>query len=129
MKIGLWRAALVMAVLFVGVQGMLFAQGSLFANLPKHNNNKYALQVGSSVTAYIYGATDVSQSSGTIPVKIKSSNLGEQIVSGTIFVDSQYGKSIGFTYTAPLNGCQTSVVEYNGHNANSDFLDDGLMMV
>jgi hypothetical protein len=126
MKHSIWRAVLVMTVLLVGVQGMAFSQGSLWANLPAHNKNKYALQVGATVQAYIYGATDVSQSSGSIPLIIRSSVLGNQTVIGTVFIDGQYGKSIMFSYTAPANGCQTNVVAYNGHNANSDLIDDGI---
>ena len=93
------------------------AVGTLYAPYNfAYNPTHYAAVAGSTYTAWIRGATDVSGS--TINVYIKSSNFGNQTVVGTKDL-SDGPNSYKFTFTVPVSGwCQTSVVAYgtNGNN-------------
>jgi hypothetical protein len=92
-------------------------------SLAVHNSTHYKLQVGTKVTGKIVGATDIP-CSGTVSVIIKSSTLGNTTVKGS--VNSKC--TITFSYTAPKNGCDTSIVAYssNGNNSNNDIIADGV---
>jgi len=84
--------------------------------LTPFNANKYALKVGSTVTCTIDGASDASGKT-TVPVIIKSSQLGNTTVTGTVSGSGSSTK-VTFTFTAPTGGCNTVVVAYisNGNN-------------
>ncbi|HET7568021.1 MAG TPA: hypothetical protein VFJ91_08535 [Gaiellaceae bacterium] len=93
--------------------------------LTPHNPTHYKLQVGTGGTFAIVGATDVAP--GPVTVYVKSSTLGNTAVAGTAATDPTYGTTITFSYTAPANGCDTTVVAYasNGNVSNNDVIDDG----
>ena len=103
----------------VGAPGA--AAGALNCPLSAHNPTHYALQVGTSVTCTITGAEDVSGQS-TVDVIIKSSQFGNQTVTGTV-TGTGASTTITFTFTAPANGCDTTVVAYstNGNNVSGDY--------
>jgi len=86
--------------------------------LTPFNPNKYALQVGTTVTCTITGASDASGQT-TVPVIIKSSQLGNTTVTGTVS-GSGSTTTVTFTFTAPVGGCNTVVVAYisNGNNTS-----------
>jgi len=129
-KLGVCRAALPSAVA-IGAAMLVFAPGAsaaiapgaLKCSLPEYNPTKYALQASptpQTITCTITGASDVSGS--TVPVIIKSSNLGNTTVMGSVS-----GTTITFTFTAPRNGCNTSIVAYgsNGNNTNNSWITPG----
>lgn len=93
--------------------------------LSPHNPTHYKLEVGTGGTFAIVGATDVAP--GPVTVYVKSSTLGNTAVAGTAASDPTYGTMITFSYTAPANGCDTTVVAYDspGNVSNNDVIDDG----
>lgn len=96
-----------------------FGQGSLWADLPVYNNTHYQAMVGTTVTAQIRNATDVSGS--TITVYIKSSTFGNQEVTGNLIAEDTYE----FSFSVPKTGwCNTTIVAYGapGNNANNDLI-------
>jgi hypothetical protein len=101
------------------------APGSLNCPLDPGNPVKYDLEVGTSVTCTIEGVTDtIGDANGNVPVWVKSSNLGNTELVGTLV-----GTTITFTFTAPEGGCFTTIVSYTddlGNNSNNDFINDGL---
>jgi SdrD B-like domain len=109
------------------------AKGSLFCcngsfSLPG-NPTKYDVRVGVPITARIDGATDAgSPAPATIQVFVKSSNFGNQALTGTLTAGPQPQPSYTFTFTAPQSACDTTVVSYKniGLNSNNDYRDDGL---
>ena len=107
---------------FVPAASAAVAPGSLHCpTLSPYNSAHYGLEVGATVTCTIEGATDVAD--GPVDVFIKSTALGNTTVAGVAL-----GGVITFSFTAPANGCDTSVVAYgtNGNVSNNDFIDDGL---
>jgi hypothetical protein len=86
------------------------------------NTSKYALQAGATVTCTITGATDLPAGATSVTITIMSSDLGNTTVTGTVS-----GTTITFSYTAPTNGCNTTVLSYlhNGHLVNSPFSGPG----
>jgi len=92
--------------------------GSLNCPLPVHNPTHYKLQVGTTVTCTIDGASEVSGQS-TTTVFIKSSTLGNSQVTGTV-TGTGSATQITFTFTAPLDGCDTTVVAYENVGLNSN---------
>jgi uncharacterized repeat protein (TIGR01451 family) len=96
--------------------------GALNCPLPVHNPTHYKLQVGTTVTCTIDGAEEVSGQS-TTSVWIKSSTLGNTELTGTVTGTGQ-DTQITFTFTAPGDGCDTTVVAYDkvGTNANNTII-------
>jgi len=98
-------------------------------SLPTLNDTHYKVQVGTTITGMIIGATDAStalapcDATDQVNVIIQSTPLGNTLVCGDLA-----GVDVTFTYTAPANGCQTSTVSYNkeGHHADNDIIVDGL---
>jgi hypothetical protein len=92
--------------------------GALNCPLPQYlkNPTHYALAVGTQVTCTIDDATDVSNGDVTIFVK---TSMGNDLVTG-----SASEGTITFSYTAPSNGCSTSIVAYGtpGNNTNASLL-------
>jgi hypothetical protein len=117
-----WTAAglltVLMATALVLVPGASAGSkaGTLDCALNQFNSNKYALQVGTTITCTIDGASDASGKT-TVPVIIKSSDLGNTTVTGTVSGSGSSTK-VTFEFTAPLGGCNTVVVAYisNGNN-------------
>ncbi|MBI1748689.1 MAG: HYR domain-containing protein [Acidobacteria bacterium] len=87
------------------------------------NNSKYKLVVGTTVTSKIINATDASTTTSSpcssaspgVKVIIKSTDLGNTEVCGSLS-----GSTITFTFTAPSNGCKTTIVAYNSNSNNSN---------
>lgn len=86
--------------------------------LTVYNPTHYKLQVGTTVTCTIDGASEVSGQS-TTTVFIKSSQLGNTEVTGTV-TGTGDATQITFTFTAPGNGCDTTVVAYGEVGLNSN---------
>jgi uncharacterized repeat protein (TIGR01451 family) len=86
--------------------------------LPIHNPTHYKLQVGTSVTCTIDGASEVSGQS-TTTVYIKSSALGNTAVTGTV-TGTGTNTQITFSFTAPGDGCDTTIVAYDNLGLNSN---------
>lgn len=86
--------------------------------LPVHNPTHYKLQVGTSVTCTIDGAEEVSGAS-TTTVFIKSSALGNTELTGTVTGTGE-DTQITFSFTAPGEGCDTTVVAYASAGTNSN---------
>jgi hypothetical protein len=88
--------------------------------LTNYNPTHYKLQVGTTVTCTIDGATDVAD--GPVNVYIKSTPLGNTTVVGTAL-----NHTITFTFTAPADGCETSIVAYGslGNNASNSLITSG----
>jgi uncharacterized repeat protein (TIGR01451 family) len=82
------------------------------------NPTHYKLQVGTTVTCTIDGAEEVSGQS-TTTVFIKSTPLGNTEVTGTVTGTGE-NTQITFTYTAPGDGCDTTVVAYDQVGTNSN---------
>ncbi len=130
---GLRSATGLLTIIAVGVAAAAFvsgaaagiASGALHCSLPKYNPTHYALQVGTTVTCTIDGASDASGKT-TVPVFIKSSTLGNTTVTGTVSGSGSSTK-ITFTYTAPRNGCETTIVAYIslGNNTNNSVITPG----
>ncbi len=101
------------------------ASGALNCTLPKYNPTHYAIQTGQTVTCTIDGASDASGKT-TVPVIIKSSDLGNTTVTGTVSGTGSSTK-ITFTYTAPVVACNTTIVAYisNGNNSNNSKITAG----
>jgi hypothetical protein len=101
------------------------APGSLNCpTLDPGNPVKYDLEVGTTVTCTIEGASDATlNDDGFVDVWVKSSNLGNTLLQGTLS-----GTTITFEFTAPEGGCFTTIVSYTslGNNSNNDFINDGL---
>jgi len=117
-------AAVASSLVFAAGASASIASGALKCSLPVYNPTKYALQASPSqqtVTCQITGASDVSGLS-TVPVIVKSSDLGNTTVTGTVS-----GTTITFTFTAPGNGCSTSIVAYqsSGNNTNNSWITPG----
>jgi hypothetical protein len=89
------------------------------------NPTHYGLPAGSSVTCTIDGASEVSGLS-TVDVIIKSSDLGNTTVTGTV-TGTGDGTQITFTFDAPSDGCNTTIVAYqsDGLNANNSIITPG----
>lgn len=139
------RASFVLSAAAAGAAALALAPGasaaagtpgSLCANpfvcpgttaLVRHNSTHYKLPVGTGGVFAIVGATDVSP--GPVDVIVKSSTLGNTTVPGVAAPDPLHGITITFAYTAPANGCDTSVVAYvaPGNVTNNDVVDDGLL--
>jgi len=83
-----------------------------------HNPTHYKLQPGSTVTCTIDGASEVSGQS-TTTVYIKSTPLGNSQVTGTV-TGTGDNTQITFTFTAPGNGCDTTIVAYDSVGLNSN---------
>ena len=81
-----------------------------------YNNTHYMLPVGSTITCQIVGATNAYDLNhpGFVDVTIKSSALGNTTVQGALS-----GTTITFSYTAPANGCETTVVAYASYTVNN----------
>jgi uncharacterized repeat protein (TIGR01451 family) len=92
--------------------------GSLNCPLQVHNPTHYKLQVGTTVTCTIDGASEVSGQS-TTTVFIKSSTLGNTQVVGTV-TGTGSNTQITFTFTAPADGCDGTVVAYENVGLNSN---------
>jgi hypothetical protein len=88
--------------------------GSLDCPLPVGNPTHYNLEQGATVTCTIDNATEVTGST-TTPVWVKSSSLGNTQLTGSVS-----GSTITFTFTAPLNACNTSIVSYDAVGLNSN---------
>jgi uncharacterized repeat protein (TIGR01451 family) len=86
--------------------------------LTVHNPTHYKLPVGTSVTCTIDGAEEVSGQS-TTTVFIKSSTLGNTEVTGTVTGTGE-NTQITFSFTAPRDGCDTTVVAYDNVGLNSN---------
>jgi uncharacterized repeat protein (TIGR01451 family) len=86
--------------------------------LTVHNPTHYKLQAGSTVTCTIDGASEVSGQS-TTTVYIKSTPLGNSQVTGTVTGIGD-NTQITFTFTAPGNGCDTTIVAYDSVGLNSN---------
>ena len=86
--------------------------------LQVHNPTHYKLQVGTTVTCTIDGASEVSGQS-TTTVFIKSSTLGNEQVTGTV-TGTGVNTQITFTYTARGDGCDTTIVAYDKVGTNSN---------
>src|ERR1043165_1746338 len=101
------------ATSFAGT-GILYMAGQ-----PTLNCTHYKVQAGTTATAQIVNATDVDQYAvnGMVTVTVKSSEFGNTEVQGTV-----EGTTITFSWTAPLSGCNTTIVAYgaNGNNAQPD---------
>jgi hypothetical protein len=80
------------------------------------NNTHYKLPVGTTITCQIVGATNAYDGNhpGIVDVTIKSSALGNTTIQGTLS-----GDTITFSYTAPANGCETTVVSYASYTVNN----------
>ncbi len=102
-----------------GPQGTLTCVDSA-TNLPLgiYNSQKYALQIGETANCQIIDATDASGLT-TTTVIIQSSDLGNASTLGTVT-----GTTISFSWTAPANGCNTTIVAWLGksgkHTIESD---------
>ena len=92
--------------------------GSLNCPLPVHNPTHYKLEAGTTVTCTIDGASEVSGQT-TTTVFIKSSTLGNTQVVGTV-TGTGSNTQITFTFTAPENGCDTTIVAYENVGLNSN---------
>ena len=92
--------------------------GALNCNLPVHNPTHYKLEAGTTVTCTIDGASEVSGES-TTTVYIKSSSLGNTAVTGTV-TGTGDSTQITFTFTAPADGCDTTIVAYDSVGLNSN---------
>ncbi len=99
--------------------------GALNCPLTAHNPTHYNLQVGTTVTCTIDGASEVSGES-TTDVIIKSSDLGNTTVTGTV-TGTGSSTQITFSWTAPYNGCNTTIVAYKteGLNSNNNVISGG----
>jgi uncharacterized repeat protein (TIGR01451 family) len=99
--------------------------GALNCPLPVHNPTHYKLQVGTTVTCTIDGASEVSGQT-TTSVFIKSSTLGNTELTGTV-TGTGGNTQITFTFTAPPDGCDTTVVAYDkvGTNSNNSIITTG----
>lgn len=86
--------------------------------LTVHNPTHYKLQVGTTVTCTIDGASEVSGET-TTTVFIKSTPLGNTEVTGTV-TGTGDATQITFTYTARGDGCDTTVVAYDKVGTNSN---------
>jgi uncharacterized repeat protein (TIGR01451 family) len=86
--------------------------------LQVHNPTHYKLQVGTTVTCTIDGASEVSGES-TTTVFIKSSTLGNEQVTGTV-TGTGDNTQITFSYTARGDGCDTTIVAYDTVGTNSN---------
>jgi uncharacterized repeat protein (TIGR01451 family) len=86
--------------------------------LTVHNPTHYKLQVGTSVTCTIDGAEEVSGESST-SVWIKSSALGNTELTGAVTGTGE-NTQITFSFTAPGDGCDTTVVAYDKVGTNSN---------
>ena len=103
-------------------------------SLPVFNPTHYRVQVGTTITGKIIGATDLtgaetcSSGGGGVDVIVKSSNFGNTTLCGTLSGCPGPACTITYTYNAPANGCDTGVVAYktNGNNSNNDIIDDGI---
>src|SRR5262249_9706227 len=103
--------------------------------LPVFNPTHYAVQIGTTITSKIIGATDLtgtetcSAGGSGVDVIVKSTPLGNTTLCGSLSGCPGAGCTITFTYTAPDNGCQTEIVAYltNGNNTNNDIIDDGIL--
>src|SRR5207248_791164 len=103
-------------------------------SLPVFNPTHYEVQIGTTITGKIIGATDLtgaetcSSGGSGVDVIVKSSNFGNTTLCGTLSGCPGPACTITYTYNAPLNGCETGVVAYkiNGNNSNNDIIDDGI---
>jgi hypothetical protein len=98
------------------------APGGLNCPLPVYNSTHWQLTVGHSVTCTIEGASDVSGQS-TVDVIIKSTTLGNTIVTGTVS-GSGANTTITFSFTADATRCDTNIVAYgtSGNNTDNRFI-------
>jgi uncharacterized repeat protein (TIGR01451 family) len=92
--------------------------GALDCPLTVHNPTHYKLQVGTTVTCTIDGASEVSGQS-TTDVIIKSSDQGNTTVTGTV-TGTGSSTQITFSWTAPYSGCNTTIVAYQTEGLNSN---------
>jgi uncharacterized repeat protein (TIGR01451 family) len=92
--------------------------GALNCPLTVHNPTHYKLQVGTTVTCTIDGASEVSGQS-TTTVYIKSTPLGNSQVTGTV-TGTGDDTQITFTYTARGDGCDTTIVAYDNVGTSSN---------
>ena len=84
--------------------------GSVTCALPQYNPTHFKLQVGTTVTCTI--SASLVGNPSTVEVFVKSTPLGNTTVPGTVS-----GSTITFTYTAPLNGCETTTSATTGARA------------
>src|SRR4051794_60078 len=101
-------ASAALTLLFANAANAATAPGALQCSLPRYNPTKYALRVSptpQTVTCVITGASDAS-GLATVSVFIKSSNIGNATVTGTV-TGSGSSTQVEFTYTAAGNGCNT----------------------
>jgi uncharacterized repeat protein (TIGR01451 family) len=80
--------------------------GSVTCALDQYNPTHFKLQVGTSATCTI--SASLVGNPSTVNVYVKSTPLGNVTVTGTVS-----GSTITFTYTAPLNGCETTNISYD----------------
>jgi hypothetical protein len=130
-RVGVFTAAAATAV-FMAVSAAPGALASGIGNgaldcptLTAGNPTHYNLLVGSTVTCTIDGASELS-GQATATVYVKSSTLGNTTVTGTV-TGTGSATQITFSYTAPSNGCDTTIVAYGsvGQDANNSVITSG----